>query len=163
MPAMPAAETAPANVGPTPDLPVYSAMEVQQGGVIEGGRFANPSSLANELLGSLRGFMERAERVKQRISAPVGQVEAGGGPVRIADASNVTLVSLHGGPARQSLNPTETAVGRTGSGEPTNSVEHLQQVSDELFDAVVYRMESSLIGHGASHLSTSINTLLKGQ
>jgi hypothetical protein len=163
MPAMPITEAAPVNAGPTPELSVFGAMEVQQGAAIEGGRFANPASLANELLGSLQGFMERAERVSQRISQPVGGAQDGAAMVRVADASNASFVNLHAGPARQSLDPAGTAAGPVGSGEPPNELEFVQRVSDELFDAAVYRMEAQLIGRGAGHISSSVNTLLKGQ
>jgi hypothetical protein len=163
MPAMPTTDASPVNTGPTPELPVFGAMEVQQGAAIDGGRFANPASLANELLSSLRGFMERAERVSQRISQPVGEAQGGIAMVRVADASNVSFVNLHAGPARQSLDPAGTAAGQVGAGEASNELEFVRQVSDELFDAAIYRMEAQLIGRGAGHIASSVNTLLKGQ
>jgi hypothetical protein len=163
MPANPVADVSPANTAPAHEQAIFNVMEVQQTAAADGGRFANPASLASELLNSLRGFMERGERVSQRISHRVEQADGGNATMRTADASNVYLVNLHAGPARQSLDPAETGTGRIGSGEVSQEWEFFRQVSDELFDAALYRMEAELIGRGASHISSSVNTLLKGQ
>jgi hypothetical protein len=161
VPVPPTTNVSPMMTGPASGQAIFDAMEVQQIATVDGGRFANPSSLASELANSLRGFMERAERISQRISHGAGRAEAA--TVHVVDGANVTFTSLHAGPARQSLDPAETGTGGVRSSEASKEFEFLQQVSDELFEDSLYRLEAGLIARGAGHISTSVNTLLKGQ
>lgn len=124
---------------------------------------ANPTALASELFGSLRGYFERAQnfektpRMAQNACAD-GNYGAGITPTSVAGDPRS---DLHGGPAREKLEPADAY----GGVSPAIGVSlaHLRRVEELALASVNFATETTLLSGGTAQLSRSVNTLLKGQ
>jgi hypothetical protein len=131
-------------------------------------QLANPATLASELFGSLRGYLERARNVEKAVRSL--QSPAGAGEARAGEGVQVALMSvpenprtpdMHGGPARESLEPADASTG-TSPGLST-SLDDVQRVMDLALASVRSATETALLTHGAAQISRSVNSLLRGQ
>jgi hypothetical protein len=123
---------------------------------------ANPAALATELFGSLRGYFERAQNLEKAPRSTQSRSTGG-------DSLHVTLMSvadgpradLHGGPAREELQPADA-----DGGAPSAvgiSLAQLQHAMDLALASMNFATETALVVRGTSQVSHSVNTLLKGQ
>lgn len=124
-------------------------------------QLANPAALASELFGSLRGYLERSQNL-QRALRSTQSPGADADNVRIALASlpNEQPATLHGGPARESL---EANTGGIMSPAARLSLAQLQHVMDLALASMNFATETALVTRGTSQIAHSVNTLLKGQ
>lgn len=123
-------------------------------------RLANPAALASELLGGLNGYLERARSLQMRMRAD--GTEGGGG----IDVASLTPVGagepeLHGGPARERLEPVERDGGVSAA--LGVNVAQLQRTMDLALASMNFFTETALVVHGTSQINNSANTLFKGQ
>jgi hypothetical protein len=124
---------------------------------------ANPAALAGELFGSLRGYFERAktfERTPRMAQSGNADGNYGVGVTPTSVGGN-PQADLHGGPARENLEPADAY----GSVSPTLGVSlaHLRRVEELALASVNFATETTLVSGGTAQLSRSVNTLLKGQ
>jgi hypothetical protein len=162
-PAAAAADAPTLNASLTPQHQTFEyALEVQQGAAVDNGRMANPATLVSEMLNSLRGFAERAQRMSKRVEQAEGQSQ---GTIRTADASNGGLFGLtsYAGPAQDSLESIGGDLGRSAADKVSSEVDFATRISKELFDSAIFNIQTQLIARGVGHISTAVNTLLKGQ
>jgi hypothetical protein len=166
-PATPQADATTLNASPTADLTPEQqafeyAMEVQQGGVVDGGRLANPAALVSEMLNSLRDFVKRAHRMSKIVEQVEGQTHS---KIRTADASTGGLYGpmQYDGPAQSSLGSIGSDFGRTASDEVGNEFDLRMEISRNLLDASLYGIQAKLIGKAVAEISKSAKTLMSGQ
>jgi hypothetical protein len=162
-PAAPQADTPTLNASLTPQHQTFEyAMEVQQGALLDNGRMANPATMVSEMLNSLRGYVERAQRMSKRVEQAEGHSQ---GKVRTADASNGGLFGLtsYNGSAQDSLGSIGGDIGRSASDSVSREIEFATQISDELFDSSIFLIQSQLIGRAIGEISKSTKTLTSGQ
>ena len=121
---------------------------------------ANPAALASEVLGGLRGFFERAQFL-ERAPRTRQRDEADNAGVYAALTREPAQTDLHGGPAREPLEPLEP---ETQVSTPVAlSLAQLNRAMDLALASMNFATETSLVVRGTSQISHSANTLLKGQ
>jgi hypothetical protein len=123
---------------------------------------ANPAVLASELVGSLRGYLESARSLQMATRVSAADTQQGGG---IETASRTPAGAaerpLHGGPARERLEPADRGGGATAS--VGVSFDQIQRTMDVALQSMSFTAETTLVVHGSGQVSHSTNTLLKGQ
>ena len=146
--------------GPLPEQARFDAGANAQGGGLGGvHHLANPAALAGELLDSLRGYFERAQSIAKTtrtIESNRGQ-DDGDGLTRVAMRADE--LDLHGGPARESLEPPDNGV----SPPVGVSLAQLQRTMEVALASMSFTNETALLASGTSQVSHSANTLLRGQ
>jgi hypothetical protein len=70
---------------------------------------------------------------------------------------------LHRGPAQESLEPIGSDFDRPDPEETGDPREMAEQLVDQLMNSALVQAEATVIGSVTSHVSTSLNTLLRGQ
>jgi hypothetical protein len=134
--------------------------EVQQSPAAAAARLANPAALASEVVGGLRGFFERAQ-ILERAPRTRQRQEADNAGVYAALTPEPAQTDLHGGPAREPLEPLDA---ETQVSAPTAvSLAQLQRAMDLALASMNFATETTLVVRGTSQISHSANTLLKGQ
>jgi hypothetical protein len=134
---------------------VISAQNSATSGMLQ---LANPSALASELFGNLRGYLERTQSLQRMMKSP-----------HSSEADSVTQVSMldesqpvrHGGPARENLEP--GGADSEISSAPRTGAAELERVQELVLGQLESTLESTLITSGTSQVVRSVNTLLKGQ
>jgi hypothetical protein len=120
---------------------------------------ANPAALATELFGSLRGYLERARSLQaveqEQMSADDTRGDGGIDTASLAPAG----AELHGGPARERLEPVDSGV----SASVGVSLAQLRRTMDVALMSMNLSTETALVVRGTSQISNSVNSLLKGQ
>jgi hypothetical protein len=124
---------------------------------------ANPAALASELVGSLRGYLESARSLQMATRVSAADTQQGGG-IETAPRTPAGAAErpLHGGPARERLEPAD----RHGSGVTASDGVNLDQIRrtmDVALQSMSFTAETTLVVHGSGQVSHSTNTLLKGQ
>ena len=123
---------------------------------------ANPAALASELFGSLRGYFERAQNIEKTPRNPNSRSTDGDGiHVTLTSVADESQRNLHGGPARERLEPLDAYTG--ASADVRVSLAQLQRAMDLALASMNFATETSLVVRGTSQVSHSANTLLKGQ
>jgi hypothetical protein len=126
-------------------------------------QFANPATLASELFGSLRGYLERARNVEKAVRT-VQSPESTGDGAQVALMSvpdDPRTMDMHGGPARASLEPADAGSG-VSPGLRT-SLTDVHRIMDLALASMNSSTETALLTHGAAQISRSVNSLLRGQ
>src|SRR5215471_720312 len=125
-------------------------------------QFANPAALASELFGNLRGYIERAQNLERGPRTMQSRSGDGDGAyVTLTSAGGEPRADLHGGPAREKLEPPD---GYDGVSPAVGvSLAQLQRVMDLALASMNFATETALVVRGTSQISHSANTLLKGQ
>lgn len=122
---------------------------------------ANPAALATELLGTLRSYFDHARRFEKGISPGQGVSELGKADTATAPPTSEAALELHGGPARERLEPLE---GNSGvSPGVAVDLDQLHHIMDVALASMSFATETALVVKGTSQISHSANTLLKGQ
>jgi hypothetical protein len=147
-------------VSPPPEQARFDASANAQGDGLAGiNHLANPAALASELLDSLRGYFERAQNIAKatRTSESNRGQDDGNGLTTVAMRAGE--LDLHGGPARESLEPLDNGV----SSPVGASVAELQRTMEVALASMDFVNETALLVRGTAQVSHSANTLLKGQ
>jgi len=158
-----AADGVPATSAPTEQSLSDFVANVQHNARFDMPHLANPAALATELLGNLRGYFDRAQSFERapRMSR-LADGHDGGIFTVAAPAGEQVRANLHGGPARESLEPIDGNNGGVSSPVAT-SLAQLQQAMDLALASMNFSTETALVVRGTSQISHSANTLLKGQ
>jgi hypothetical protein len=126
---------------------------------------ANPAALASELFGSLRGYFERAQHLGKGPRRMQSRGIEGDGPhltlTSLASEPRTEQTALHGGPARQNLEPVEANAGVSPA--VGVSLAQLQRVMDLALESMNFATETTLVARGTSQIAGAANTLLRGQ
>jgi hypothetical protein len=119
---------------------------------------ANPAALASELFGNLRGYVERTQIVESRVQKfgadrqNLGADGGAGGP----------RADLHGGPARENLEPAD-ASGGSASATPNVGIAELERAENFALEMMQNVLETTLVVSGTKATTGSVQNLLKGQ
>jgi hypothetical protein len=128
------------------------------------GRLASPGALADEVLQSLRGFMQRADAMtKSAWNKSGGRHDGHGAP---------SVSHLHAGPAQASLD--RVSYEPPDGGELKKAGEHAEPNASsplDYFDDIVkqsledfsFYVQAEMLSHSAMSLGHTANTLAKGQ
>ena len=124
---------------------------------------ANPAALAAELFGSLRGYFERAQNLERapRSAQQSRGADSDGIRVTLTSVTSEPRTDLHGGPARQNIEPLDANAG--ASSAAGISLAQLQRAMDLALVSMNFATETALVVRGTSQVSHSANTLLRGQ
>jgi hypothetical protein len=128
------------------------------------GRLASPGALANEVLQSLRGFMQRADAMtKSSWNKSGGHHDGHGSP---------SVSHLHAGPAQASLDrasyepPDSSELKKAGEGaEPSadNPLDYFDDIVKQSLEDFSFYVQAEMLSHSAMSLGHTANTLAKGQ
>jgi hypothetical protein len=122
---------------------------------------ANPAALASELFGSLRGYFEKAQSLEKAPRSTQSRSSDGDGVHVTLAMAGEPRTDLHGGPARENLEPADGDGG--ASAAVGVSLAQLQRAMDLALASMNFATETALVVRGTSQVSHSVNTLLKGQ
>lgn len=123
---------------------------------------ANPSALAAELFGSLRGYIDRARSFETTARIRASETEGGAGiDMASLTPADTAETEMHGGPARERLEPRDPGSGVSPA--VAVSLAQLQRTMDVALASMNFATETALVVRGTSQISHSANTLLKGQ
>lgn len=149
--------------GAPPEQARFDASANAQGNGLAGiNHLANPAALASELLDSLRGYFERAQSIAKATRTSESNRGQDDGDGLTTVAMRTGELDLHGGPARESLEPPDNL--DNGVSSPVGvSVAELQRTMEVALASMNYVNETALLVRGTSQVSHSANTLLKGQ
>src|SRR5262245_56133540 len=116
---------------------------------------ANPAALASELFGSLRGYFERAQNLEKTPRGAQGRSTDGDG-VRVAlgSATGERRTDLHGGPAREDLQPADADGGASSAAGV--SLAQLHRAMDLALASMNFATETALVVRGTSQVSHSV-------
>jgi hypothetical protein len=114
---------------------------------------ANPPALANDALSGLQGYLDRLQKVNYETG--VGPNETGIPKIAAPFDGN-----LHGGPARQSLEPSNQP---SSSFSSENAVSSLQDSMDFALQVQSLLVEQTALVGGTSEVSHATTTLLRGE
>jgi hypothetical protein len=126
---------------------------------------ANPAALASELFANLRGYIERTQIVEKRIQNFGAERQNSGADgndgVRIAlGAAGEPRADLHGGPARENLEPADAS---GGSATPSIGMAELQRAENFALEMMRNVLEMTVVVSGTKATSGSVQSMLKGQ
>jgi hypothetical protein len=120
---------------------------------------ANPAALASELFGSLRGYVERAQIHERRLQNGGADGEDG---LRVAlAAAGEPRADLHGGPAREKLEPADAHGG--ASATPGVGMPELERAQNLALEVMNFILETTLVVSGTKQTTNAVQNLLKGQ
>jgi hypothetical protein len=145
------------------EQPLFDFVAQMRGNPLgDASQLANPGALATELFGSLRGYLERARNLDMATRMSADDTQGGGGIDKAsATPAAATETKLHGGPARERLEPIDR-----DSGAPAAlgvSVAQLRRTMDVALASMSFWSETTLVVHGTGQVSHSTDTLLRGQ
>jgi hypothetical protein len=121
---------------------------------------ANPAALASELFGNLRGYIERAQ-IAERRHQNLG-VDGNDG-VRVAlGVAGEPRADLHGGPARENLEPAD-AYGGGAAATPNVGKDEVERAQSLAIEMLNYVLETTLVVSGTKQTTGAVQNLLKGQ
>jgi hypothetical protein len=114
---------------------------------------ANPAALVGQVVEGLRGFAERAQKLSR--SAATHRTGSAG------TEKDVRVADLHGGPALEGLESSGGEIRRSAAvGTSAGQVEGL---IDALVESLQFSLEAHLVGRGATQISSSANSVIRGQ
>jgi hypothetical protein len=165
---------APSNVTPpdankqTPEPHLFDyAIEAERTALSHGGRLANPATLMGDVVEGLRGFFDRARRMSRDLKGLKSSEPPDVSDVSLFAAQGLRSGELHStlhrGPAQESLEPIGSDFDRPDPEETGDPHEIAEQLVDQLMNSALVQAEATVIGSVTSHVSTSVNTLLRGQ
>ncbi len=125
------------------------------------GHLANPTALASELFGSLRGYFERAQTLERAPRTIQNSSASNDVQLAVTTAADAPRTDLHGGPARESLEPVDSYGGVSPAAGI--SLAELQRAMDLALVSMNFATETALVVRGTSQISHSANVLLRGQ
>jgi hypothetical protein len=151
--------------GPASDLAAERAVQqfvmILQNSVASGmPQLANPGAVAGEMSGYLRGYVEKLQSHRRAIEKAMDDTGELGDLVPTA-ASGPSRADLHGGPARERLEP----AGDNSSGlspKQKATLNEVKRLFTLLEDDMKLRTQSALLASGTQAVLSSFNTLLKG-
>jgi hypothetical protein len=145
------------------ERPLMDFVSSLQNSAASGVPHANPAALASELLGSLRGYLERAQNLEKAGRMTQSRSVDGneGARVTLASLGGEPRTHLHGGPARENIEPLDVYGGVSSA--VGVSLAQLQRAEDLALASVNFATETGLVAGGTSQFSRSVNTLLRGQ
>jgi hypothetical protein len=151
--------------GPASDLTAERAVQqfvmILQNSVASGmPQLANPAAVASEMSGYLRGYVERLQSHRRALDKLMDDTDEWGGLVPTA-ASEPSRADLHGGPARERLEP---AGGNSSRLSPKQkaTLNEVKRLFTLLEDDMKLRTQTALLASGTQAVLSSFNTLLKG-
>ena len=149
-------ESAPAPSSPR-ELALTDFVANQTAGVPH---LANPAALASELFGNLRGYVERAQTAERRRQTFGADGNEG---VRVAlGVAGEPRADLHGGPARQNLEPADANGGGASATTGVGKSE-LERAESLALDIMHYVLETTLVVSGTKQTTGAVQNMLKGQ
>jgi hypothetical protein len=116
---------------------------------------ANPPALANDALSGLQGYLERLQKVNYETG--VGPNETGVSPKIAAPGDG----NLHGGPARDHLEPSNHEPTAASSSE--HALTSLQESMNFALQVQSLMVEQTALVGGTSQVSHATTTLLRGE
>ena len=128
------------------------------------GRLASPGAIADEVLQSLRGFMQRADAMTKSSSSKSGAHHDGHAPL---PASH-----LHAGPAQASLDrasyePSDRSelkkIEENGEPDAGNPLDYFDDIVKQSLEDFSFYVQAEMLSHSAMSLGHTANTLAKGQ
>jgi hypothetical protein len=125
---------------------------------------ANPAALASELFGSLRGYVERTQIVERRVQnfgadrQNLGADSNDGVRVALGVAGG-PRADLHGGPARENLEP----AGASASATPNVGIAELERAENFALEMMQNVLETTLVVSGTKATTGSVQNMLRGQ
>jgi hypothetical protein len=125
-------------------------------------QLANPAALASELSGYLRGYVERAQNV-QRAMRTVPSVDGDGASLVQTATSDQSRPDLHGGPARERLEPAGAGVDGGLSSAARANLAQLERLHALMVAQMESILEGTLLTSGTSQVIRSFESLLRGQ
>lgn len=121
---------------------------------------ASPAALASELFGSLRGYLERAKIHDKQLQS--SRADADGVRVAALAVAGEPRADLHGGPAREKLEPADTQDGGVPSAAALGLSE-LERAQDLALEAMKFMFETTAVVSGIKQTTSSVQNLLRGQ
>jgi hypothetical protein len=124
-------------------------------------QLANPAAMASEMSGYLRGYVEKLQSQRRALDKLMDATDEWGDLVPTA-ASDPSRADLHGGPARERLEP----AGGNSSGlslDPKATLNEVKRLFALLENDMMLRTQAALLASGTQTVLGSFNTLLKSQ
>ena len=113
---------------------------------------ASPAQLGEHMITNLKGFFDRSSTMTSRARALSDR----------APAPQVAMTLVHGGPARQALDPSAMPLGPQPAKGSVDG-QQMDRVIEALGLMFDYSIETQLVVRGATQVSGAANTLLRGQ
>jgi hypothetical protein len=126
---------------------------------------ANPAALASELFANLRGYVERTQIVERRVQnfgADHQNLGADGNDGVGLGVAGGPRADLHGGPARENLEPAD-ASGGGASATPNVGIAELERAENFALEMMQNVLETTLVVSGTKATTGSVQNMLKGQ
>jgi hypothetical protein len=123
-------------------------------------QLANPAALASELFGFLRGYVERSQNVQRAITSLPGADGDSDNLVQTAALGRLRP-DLHGGPARERLEPAGADNSSVLPAARAGLVE-LERVQTLVWEQMHSILEETLLTSGTSQAVHSFDSLLRG-
>jgi hypothetical protein len=156
------AQAAPAG-GAHIEQPLSDFVAQMQGNPLgDAAHLANPAALASELVGSLRGYLESARSLQMATRVSAADTQGGGIETASRTPAGAAERPLHGGPARERLEPADRDGGGVTAADGV-SLDQIRRTMDVALQSMSFTAETTLVVHGSGQVSHSTNTLLKGQ
>ncbi len=132
----------------------------QAQGLASAQHLGNPAAISGEALKALKGYLERAAALQDKLSEKgTGMSSTGDDGAFLTEAQ---LPDLPAGPARAPFEPTSRIEGVGGRTESLSMVE-LQRVMDVMLEIMHYSLETSMVTSATGNVSKSVSTLIRGQ
>jgi hypothetical protein len=162
-----AAAADPPALSPPTELPLADFVTILQNSPMSGmPQLANPAALASELVGNLRGFVERASYYEKLKFFKPG-LPADGGRAKLAAADGGRLPELRGGTTRDDSALADLGPADEGEAPESQSAESavadLERLMEFCLKALNFSTEATLMGSGMSQVVRSVDSLLRAQ
>jgi hypothetical protein len=125
-------------------------------------QLANPAALTGELLNYLRGYAERSQNVQRAAKMVSSSGEGDNADLAQTATLEQSRPDLHGGPAREQLEPAGTGSSVLSATDRRSlaEVRRVGALQEALMESLT---EGAMLGHGAAAVVQSFQTLLRGQ
>lgn len=144
--------------GGTTERPLFDYMSEMRGLAATNlsNPMANPAALIGQVVGSMRGLVDRAHKLSQQ-AAKKAQANSG------STLDVVHIEDLHGGPAVASLE-TDTGAGEVrSSAAATSDMNNVEQLIDSLSDSLEFDVEATLVAIGTGQFTHTTEAVIRGQ
>jgi hypothetical protein len=133
----------------------------QAQGLTSGQQLGNPAALSGEALKALKGYLERAAGLQDKIS---GKGRAMSEPSEGANSTvDAQLAGLPAGPAHTPLELAATRLESVGEKPAGVSLDELQRIMDFMFEIAQYNTETTMITSATNNISKSVTSLIHAQ
>jgi hypothetical protein len=125
-------------------------------------QLANPAALTGELLNFLRGYAEKSQNIQRATKVTASSSEGEGASLVQTAALEQSRPDLHGGPAREQLEPagTDSSVLSAADRHSLAETQRAMALEEAFMESLI---EGTMLGNGASAVIQSFQTLLRGQ